>query len=158
MLAVAIVCAAAMTQAAQLKWSAGQIKDAADKNLYAGSATLYLTLLDSDNKAVETKTYVGTFVDGLIKDGSKVGLVIGDDLAADTGFITAGNKYTAYYTIDDGKGNLFTSGSKNVTATYKAVANMSFLATGSWSTVPEPTSGLLLLLGVAGLALKRKRA
>ena len=31
---------------------------------------------------------------------------------------------------------------------------------GAWTTaaVPEPTSGLLLLLGVAGLALKRKRA
>ena len=30
----------------------------------------------------------------------------------------------------------------------------------AWSTaaVPEPTSGLLLLLGMAGLALKRKRA
>ena len=32
---------------------------------------------------------------------------------------------------------------------------------GNWSTVgnvPEPTSGLLLILGMAGLALKRKRA
>ena len=29
---------------------------------------------------------------------------------------------------------------------------------GKWSAVPEPTSGLLLLLGVAGIALKRKRA
>jgi hypothetical protein len=28
----------------------------------------------------------------------------------------------------------------------------------SYGAVPEPTSGLLLLLGVAGLALKRKRA
>ena len=27
-----------------------------------------------------------------------------------------------------------------------------------WSAAPEPTSGLLLLIGVAGLALKRKRA
>lgn len=29
---------------------------------------------------------------------------------------------------------------------------------GTWTAVPEPTSGVLLLLGMAGLALKRKRA
>ena len=29
---------------------------------------------------------------------------------------------------------------------------------GTFSSVPEPTSGLLLLLGVAGLALRRRRA
>ena len=29
--------------------------------------------------------------------------------------------------------------------------------TGGWYSVPEPTSGLLLLLGVAGLALRRKQ-
>ena len=31
-------------------------------------------------------------------------------------------------------------------------------AGAGWYAVPEPTSGLLMLLGMAGLALKRKRA
>ena len=28
----------------------------------------------------------------------------------------------------------------------------------NWAAVPEPTSGLLMLLGMAGLALRRRRA
>lgn len=37
---------------------------------------------------------------------------------------------------------------------------LSMLATGQadWTAVPEPTSGLLMLLGMAGLALRRRRA
>ena len=37
-------------------------------------------------------------------------------------------------------------------------SGMAGIDAGTWSAVPEPTSGLLMLLGVAGLALKRKRA
>ena len=43
-------------------------------------------------------------------------------------------------------------------ATDAMYTGMGFVMAGTWSAVPEPTSGLLLLLGVAGLALKRKRA
>jgi len=40
----------------------------------------------------------------------------------------------------------------------KAIASDGAVGVWTAATVPEPTSGLLLLLGVAGLALKRKRA
>ena len=40
---------------------------------------------------------------------------------------------------------------------FKTTSGAAYSGAG-WYAVPEPTSGLLLLLGMAGLALKRKRA
>ena len=61
-----------------------------------------------------------------------------------------------YYTIAD------TLTGRAETGDAVTTANMSIshstLSGGEWTAVPEPTSGLLLLLGMAGLALKRKRA
>ena len=45
---------------------------------------------------------------------------------------------------------------KNALAMYEAGDTKGNLMV--WQSVPEPTSGLLLLLGVAGLALRRRRA
>ena len=35
---------------------------------------------------------------------------------------------------------------------------LGYQGTGTWSVVPEPTSGLMILLGLAGFALRRKQA
>lgn len=55
-----------------------------------------------------------------------------------------------------------TAAGNNVTLTFGAMAGTTATANKfygqSWTAVPEPTSGLLMLLGMAGLALRRRRA
>ena len=70
----------------------------------------------------------------------------GDMTSVNWGF---GGEEVGLYAAGDGE----LSGLDTFDATYGA-----FGASGWTGAVPEPTSGLLLLLGVAGLALRRKRA
>ena len=54
--------------------------------------------------------------------------------------------------VGDGGIYIELANGKELDATYGA------WSTSGWQSVPEPTSGLLLLIGVAGLALRRRRA
>jgi len=63
----------------------------------------------------------------------------------------------------DAKWYIENSGEKASAKSIQTLGNLALKQGGSgsataWTAVPEPTSGLLLLLGMAGLALKRKRA
>ena len=69
--------------------------------------------------------------------------------------------------VTDGKGASWTITSDAIegSVSYAGIGDVAFSTAGpsSWSTpggsgVPEPTSGLLMLIGMAGLALRRKRA
>ena len=95
---------------------------------------------------------------------------------ADSGLVQTDGKMYAYFAIlNDDASYVFLSSSSSVTAntsggqadysvglnTSKALRDLdgtTAYGSAGWYAVPEPTSGLLLLIGMAGLALKRKRA
>ena len=66
---------------------------------------------------------------------------------------TKENKYVANAITMSTRGPSDSAGNSGVFGTTQTTLNGA-----TWTTVPEPTSALLMLLGVAGLALKRKRA
>ncbi len=73
---------------------------------------------------------------------------------------TEGNEYVLYtgtseYTAEQSTGDAL---SAMIYDGHISETSWHTVGTAPIDPVPEPTSGLLLLLGVAGLALKRKRA
>ena len=117
-----------------------------------------LTGLASLASAHGTNTSDGMFTGATGLDGFSSGSLTAFAVVVDsTDLASAGNYFLA-------------SGGAEKTATFTSPTGMKALAFGSQATitqsaggwtataVPEPTSGLLLLLGMAGLALKRKVA
>ncbi len=177
-LVAAIVCAATFVQAAAVDWSASKVYDAVEtaaqgKNV-AGSGWLGYVIMEADyatvtadlaagktstltSKAVgpvKNTTSKGAFntstASGSVASGEQSFYLIvlnSDTLAGATGYASSA-KTTV--TVDSSLDTLIAFGSME-SATK---------STASWTAVaaPEPTSGLLMLLGIAGLALKRKRA
>lgn len=142
---LAVVALSVVANAASFKWTAGNIYGSDATTKWVGAVTLYA-------EGISDAIYVATAANGAINTTFSSDLLAG------------GNTYSVYFTIEDG-GKTFTSAAKSVDAQATATANIAFgnmqSATqnaSNWAAVPEPTSGLLMLLGVAGLALKRKRA
>ena len=186
--AAAIVCAAAISQAASVSWSVAGLLGSDGNTLTSGAGYVFCTKGDKATTvdAVTTalaaaatmedfKSYLNnnslTALKGTVNDG-KIS-VSGVDLATSgVPAATTAVKLFAVIVDDDnfGEGTKYvvTTASSNVktpvaSTTNTAIfglSNSATLSAANWATaaVPEPTSGLLMLLGLAGLALKRKRA
>lgn len=142
MILATVALVAACSQAASFRWSATGVNDAKGTNPYSGTATLYAVISGTD-----------TVVDTQSMSSGAVALSTfsNDDL-------TGGTFYTFYYTMEDADGNTFKSATRSARAQATSTVTLAFGNGGEWTVAPEPTSGLLMLLGMAGLALRRRRA
>ena len=186
MIAAAIVCAAAFAQAATVNWQSGTIYIANAADGTTGSATthkannstrlvtMYMYALTAQDYtaalAMDTATLYDTYITKT-ETGKATTLPTGAASYAQTVADNSGANYALLLFVDTKNANLPDGKDAFVKATL-ATANVE--GSGSYSAgnligssiasnwtavpVPEPTSGLLLLLGVAGMALRRRRA
>ena len=182
-MAVAIVCAAAMTQAASIMWNSNtyRLTDAAGNNITSlskGSLALVVMTSATDWKnAVDVSGLTGVSEDAISisTKASTKGQVSGalGFTYDSTGKLVNGNYLALMFKDSAGLHQLmYTSGDdagEEVGAVWQisgiskdsdSVSDAKIGMTGNFTaeSVPEPTSAMLLLLGMAGLALKRKRA
>ena len=177
MIALAAIAMAVSVNAATVNWGSGTIKLPSGANakatvaasLFIVDATTYATYAAyTDAAALSDAIY--TAYNG--KSAQQTATSNGKSIAnLSYGDYSSGDSVYALvlYTTTENEaaywmGNYATTTFES--AQDKSIGQLANLLGGSsstataWSTaaVPEPTSGLLLLLGMAGLALKRKRA
>ena len=162
-LSLAVVVAAFCAHAAAVSWQVSSIKDSAGNLIKATTDkyTAVVTLWSGDGSTVigtstSTKSNAMSRMDGTI-NGTSTGTQYLAQLVitADDGKTLTSEK-AALVTSDSATYAInFTNGAGFSDVTAKVdFANWE----GGGGDVPEPTSAMLMLLGVAGLALRRKRA
>jgi len=177
MIAVLAVATAVVANAASVNWSMsnGVLTPSPDGSQSAGRCSYYTMLIftDSQASAVNAAIAKGNFTSlstlavstsQAAKAGGFTGVVNGLTGSSATLFAVVFDTYSStetianagyYYKTGTVTQNTFDpTGSDPATTAVFTATQM----TGKWTAVPEPTSGLMLLLGMAGLALKRKRA
>lgn len=177
MFMLAAVAMAVGVQAASVDWGvnvAGQGVAWSGKNAYVmafngsdyAAVIKLLTVDGSDDMATDLGTYA-------LKNGTTTQFGISNNRGAakangGSEGVTGDKMFWVVFTegsMDGGKAIQWTAATDISASAYDAGSPSpgtfgvtSFANSGTIASVPEPTSGILLLVGMAGLALRRKRA
>ena len=182
MIAAAIVCAAAMAQAYSVTWGMGVVNAADGSAATKSNISVLLVNITEATYGSLVEKY-STYTDGNAISADLYKTYKDSTGVAGTQSVSKGaTNFKEAQSYNAGESSykviIYTSTDANGDLNY--IANMGVVAidaaspkdnsanslgskyfadttkTVSWQTVPEPTSGLLLLLGVAGLALRRR--
>ena len=184
MILATVVLATVASQAASIKWGArniyipvatdvavsqtGIVASSGDK--FAADAltvALFWVAADGTKNSIGNFATTGSGVIGAQTLADSTSAALYTAMVDDRGETWKPEYYfTATYTTADGTYTY--SGSAEATIAIGELANKAitttanFATAGTWNytanSIPEPTSGLLMLMGLAGLALRRKRA
>ena len=152
LIAAVIAYAAVASQAASVSWGA--------VNLFKSDGT---TKYSSDVQLLAVAAG-GAVADAVVVETIAAANGVVASHTIDWAAAVAEQSYDFYYKIvDSGKQLIGPSAPLSALASDVGTMTISFgnqgnytKAAGNWVNVPEPTSGLLMLLGVAGLALRRR--
>ena len=169
MIAAAIVCAAAVSQAASMSWKV--LTDATGETVYiCSTGSGFASLADIIAAEYGTAGNTGTTTTSgrapatwTGAEGVATGISL-DDVGMQTFYaVVVDSSGKGYYAIA-GSGEVYTTSSSPEVGLVDMAATIAGGNYTPWAggpgpePVPEPTSAMLLLLGVAGLALRRKQA
>ena len=187
MMAIAVACCAICTQAASIDWAfsqqirtdKGTSSDLAGYSAYLFTASAWSTVEAAvSGGALDTAKFTGYLDNAELQvttAATAKTYITGNQTATGTS-LSDGNYYIVLANLDAGGDvwaksfsmSTYDESADPVPAHDTYAWTISKMSTGSylnngnsagWTvSVPEPTTGLMLLLGMAGLALKRKRA
>ena len=175
-IALAAVVMAVAVQAATVSWGSGTIYTPGAEGAFtttkaaASSVSFYLWTMDAETYAattldsiakLDTSTATATAknnaLGGTVNYQNKTSYDAGDTVNWAVLFKYTDANDKEWYIANKGSGQVNDLGGA-LSFSNLASASSGYAAVGGWTAVPEPTSGLLMLLGMAGLALRRKRA